>query len=159
MQLTLVTELSQLCAVDIDPDMKLENVMPLLEAEYATQRTKHLAPQTRSDRSRAQGYRSGAWLGLQCTHRSTTYQTITRAAASQFNPTHFAELLRQERDRAQQTELDRQCKISTLNTDLFDVEAQRRTEEAIRQQAVMENMEHALEILLKLHHEVFRWFD
>lgn len=67
------------------------------------------------------------------------------AAAAQSDPTRFAELLRQQRDRAQQAELGRQREISALNADPFDVEAQRRIEEAIRQQAVMENMEHALE--------------
>ncbi|OAX43226.1 hypothetical protein K503DRAFT_847283 [Rhizopogon vinicolor AM-OR11-026] len=67
------------------------------------------------------------------------------AAAAQSDPTRFAELLRQHRDRAQQAELDRQREITALNADPFDVEAQHRIEEAIRQQAVMENMEHALE--------------
>jgi len=67
------------------------------------------------------------------------------ASAAQSNPTRFAELLRQHRDRAQQTELARQREIAALNADPFDVEAQRRIEEAIRQQSVMENMEHALE--------------
>jgi len=57
----------------------------------------------------------------------------------------FAELLRQHRDRARDAELARQREITALNADPFDVEAQRRIEEAIRQQAVMENMEHALE--------------
>jgi hypothetical protein len=33
MQLTFVTDLGQSYAVDIDPDMELENVMALLEAE------------------------------------------------------------------------------------------------------------------------------
>jgi Aspartyl protease len=32
-----------------------------------------------------------------------------------------------------------------LNADPFDAEAQRRIEEAIREEAVLENMEHALE--------------
>ena len=63
------------------------------------------------------------------------------AAAVQSNPARFAELLRQtqERQLAQQREIER------LNADPYDVEAQRKIEEAIRQQAVLENMEHAIE--------------
>ncbi|KAF7328974.1 DNA damage-inducible v-SNARE binding protein [Mycena venus] len=67
------------------------------------------------------------------------------ANAAQSNPQRFAELLRQTRDRAMDAEMQRQREIEHLNADPFDVEAQRRIEEAIRQQAVMENMEHALE--------------
>lgn len=35
MQVTFVTDLGQTYAVDIDPDMELENVMALLEAEVS----------------------------------------------------------------------------------------------------------------------------
>ena len=67
------------------------------------------------------------------------------AAAAQNNPARFAELLRQTRSRQAEAEFAQQQEIERLNADPFDVEAQRRIEEAIRQQAVMENMEHALE--------------
>ncbi|KAF8699416.1 hypothetical protein AX14_000972 [Amanita brunnescens Koide BX004] len=63
------------------------------------------------------------------------------ANAVQSNPARFAELLRQTRG----AEMARQREIEQLNADPFDVEAQRRIEEAIRHQAVMENLEHALE--------------
>lgn len=39
----------------------------------------------------------------------------------------------------------KQDEIERLNADPFDVEAQRKIEENIRQQAVLENMTHALE--------------
>ena len=67
------------------------------------------------------------------------------ADAAQNNPEAFAELLRQTHQRQQEAEVERQHEISRLNADPFDVEAQRKIEEAIRQQAVMENLEHALE--------------
>lgn len=65
--------------------------------------------------------------------------------AAQHNPTRFAELLSQTHTRQQEAEQRRQMEIQTLNADPFNVEAQRRIEEAIREQAVLENMEHALE--------------
>lgn len=61
------------------------------------------------------------------------------------NPARFAELLRQTRERQDEAELQRQHEIERLNSDPFDIEAQRKIEEHIRQQAVLENMEHALE--------------
>ncbi|KXN89497.1 DNA damage-inducible protein 1 [Leucoagaricus sp. SymC.cos] len=67
------------------------------------------------------------------------------AAAAQSNPARFAELLRQTRERQIEAELQRQREIERLNDDPFDIEAQRRIEEHIRQEAVLENMQHALE--------------
>lgn len=67
------------------------------------------------------------------------------AAAAQSDPARFSELLRQTQDRIREAEVQRQREIEQLNADPYDIEAQRRIEEAIRQQAIMENLEHALE--------------
>ncbi|CAK5263178.1 unnamed protein product [Mycena citricolor] len=67
------------------------------------------------------------------------------AQAAQSNPARFAELLRSTREMQNSAEMQRQHEIERLNADPYDVEAQRKIEEAIRQQAVLENMEHALE--------------
>ena len=63
------------------------------------------------------------------------------AEAAQTNPTRFAELLRQSRERQYQAEVNRQREVGRLNADPYDLEAQRRIEEAIRQEAIMENLE------------------
>ncbi|KAJ9101834.1 hypothetical protein QFC21_003174 [Naganishia friedmannii] len=61
------------------------------------------------------------------------------AQAIRNNPTHFAQLMQREfSDRKNQ-------QVDALNADPYDVEAQKKIEEAIRQQAVLENMEHAME--------------
>ena len=44
-----------------------------------------------------------------------------------------------------QAELAQQQEVERLNDDPYDIDAQQKIEEAIRQQAVMENLEHALE--------------
>jgi len=67
------------------------------------------------------------------------------ATAAQSDPARFADLLRHTRERQYSAALAQQREIERLNADPFNVEAQRRIEEAIRQQAVLENMEHAIE--------------
>lgn len=67
------------------------------------------------------------------------------AHAAQNDPARFAEVLRQTRQRQQAAEYAQQQEIERLNADPFDIGAQQKIEEAIRQQAVMENMAHALE--------------
>lgn len=63
------------------------------------------------------------------------------ADAAQNNPARFAELLRQTHQRQMEAERER----ALLETDPYSIEAQRKIEEAIQQQAVLENLEHALE--------------
>ncbi|KAG9080246.1 DNA damage-inducible protein 1, partial [Ceratobasidium sp. 370] len=67
------------------------------------------------------------------------------ADAIQSNPQRFAQLLRSHRERQREAELASQREIEALNGDPLNVEAQRRIEENIRWQAVLENLEHAME--------------
>lgn len=73
----------------------------------------------------------------------TTQPELAEAIVT--DPARFAEMFAHLRQKQDDLELQRQREIMALNADPFDVEAQRRIEEAIRQQAVLENMEHAIE--------------
>ncbi|KAI8053067.1 ubiquitin-related domain-containing protein [Syncephalis plumigaleata] len=61
------------------------------------------------------------------------------------NPQQFAQLISNMEQERRQAVATRQREIMSLNADPFDVEAQRRIEEAIRQENVLSNMEAALE--------------
>lgn len=67
------------------------------------------------------------------------------AHAAAGDPRRFAEILRTLRERQADAEAQKQREIALLNADPYDMDAQRRIEEAIRQEAVMENLNHALE--------------
>ncbi len=57
----------------------------------------------------------------------------------------FAEFFRQNYERERRETLERQRQIAQLNADPFDIEAQARIEEIIRQERVMENLQNAME--------------
>lgn len=61
------------------------------------------------------------------------------------SPPQFAQLLNQLQRQRYEAELAQQREIEALNANPFNVEAQKKIEEAIAQQAIMENLEHALE--------------
>ncbi|KAF9462037.1 aspartyl protease-domain-containing protein [Collybia nuda] len=178
MELTFVTDLGQSFVVEIDPNMELENVMALLEAEsgipIAEQSISYSGRELSDPKStiRQLGVEGeNAMLLLRRKVANIAGRPVEQdsemmrlqmlgdpelmrqlqethpelANAAQSNPQRFAELLRQTRERQYSSELARQREIEHLNADPFDVEAQRKIEEAIRQQAVLENMEHAIE--------------
>lgn len=66
-------------------------------------------------------------------------------AAALNDPNRFAQLLRDSYDREQRERLERQREIERLNDDPFNIENQRRIEEMIRQERVMENLQNAME--------------
>lgn len=67
------------------------------------------------------------------------------AEAAQNNPARFKELYNARGDRYRQMQEEKRQMEDLLMADPFDVEAQRKIEEAIRQERVLENMEHAME--------------
>ena len=75
--------------------------------------------------------------------RPQTHPELANAARS--DPVRFSQLLLQLRQRQTDAEIERQREMDRLEANPFDVEAQQKIEEAIRQQAILENMEHALE--------------
>ncbi|CAL1700326.1 unnamed protein product [Somion occarium] len=176
MELTFLTDLGQSFVVEIDPNMELENVMALLEAESGipvqeqsiSYQNRDLTNQKATMlelgvgdhamlllRKKVQiagslNFREAAMdsemMRLQLLGDPALMQQLQEtnpeiAAAARNDPARFAELLRQTRAR----HIDTDAEIARLNADPFNIEAQTRIEEAIRQQAVLENMEHALE--------------
>jgi DNA damage-inducible protein 1 len=61
------------------------------------------------------------------------------------DPQRFAQMFNASFDRDRRERLERQQAIERLNEDPFDVEAQARIEEMIRQERVMENLQNAME--------------
>ncbi|KAF6761950.1 hypothetical protein DFP72DRAFT_592113 [Ephemerocybe angulata] len=179
MELTFLNDLGQSFVVEIDPNMELENVMALLEAEsgipVAEQSISHegreltnpkatirelgvqgdsammlLRRKVASSVSGRPMEQDSEMMRLQLLGNPDMMRELQQAQpelaeAAQNNPQRFAELLRQTRERQYSAELEQQREIERLNMDPFDVEAQQKIEDAIRQQAVMENMQHALE--------------
>lgn len=68
---------------------------------------------------------------------------MAEAAAS--NPERFRELLSQLTAMQSSAKLQQQHEADLLNSDPYNIEAQRKIEEAIRQEAVLENLETAME--------------
>lgn len=180
MELTFFTDLGQSFVVEIDPNMELENVMALLEAESGipvSEQSIHYEQRELSNNPKATITELGVtgtsamlllrrkvstsvagrpmeqdseMMRLQLLGNPELMRELQQAqpdlaAAAQNDPARFAELLRQTRERQYSAELEQQREIEALNRDPFDVEAQRKIEESIRQQAVAENMQHALE--------------
>jgi hypothetical protein len=67
------------------------------------------------------------------------------AAAAENDPAKFRQFLHQMASMQESARMQQQHESAALNADPFNIEAQRKIEEAIRQEAVLENMEQAME--------------
>ncbi|ORX49770.1 hypothetical protein DM01DRAFT_1100331 [Hesseltinella vesiculosa] len=67
------------------------------------------------------------------------------AQAARSNPGQFAALMQQLERNRRQAEQQREAMVQAANSDPFDIEAQKRIEEAIRQENIAANLEAAME--------------
>lgn len=168
MLITFVTDIGESYGLEIDPNMEMENIMALLEAEcgipVSEQRISYEGRELDDPKKtvRQCGVQENAMILLRrrvvvagrsaeqdaemmrlqvlgdpnlMAQLRATRPELAEAAAS--NPSRFAALLRQFRQETQHREVE--------SADPYDMDAQRRIEEAIRQEAIMENLNHALE--------------
>lgn len=176
MQITFVTDVGEAYPLEIDPNMEMENIMALLEAECGIP----MAEQSISYQGQelVDPKKTVAQCGVQENSMILLRRRVVVAGrtveqdaemmrlqvlgdpnlmaqlresqpemahAATNDPARFAALLRQLRSMQEEAEAQKQREINLLNSDPYDVQAQQRIEEAIRQEAVMENLNHALE--------------
>jgi DNA damage-inducible protein 1 len=172
MKITFTTELGQPFQLEIDPSMDLASIMALLEVESGIPVNEQSISSNNVDLSdptatmRALGVTEGASLALRrkvnIAGRSMEHDSemmrlqllgdpeLMRqmrdvqpelAHAAQHDPARFAELLKHTHEAMDM----QQRQFSQYDADPFDIEAQKKIEEAIRRQAILENMEHAME--------------
>lgn len=78
-------------------------------------------------------------------HRAELQRTQPQLAGVLDDPQRFAAAYRDATDRERRERSERQRQIAALNADPFDIEAQAKIEEIIRQERVMENLQNAME--------------
>lgn len=78
-------------------------------------------------------------------YRAELQRTQPQLASVLDDPNRFAAVYTDLVDRERRERSDRQRQIAALNADPFDIEAQAKIEEIIRQERVMENLQNAME--------------
>lgn len=84
-------------------------------------------------------------LGSPPEYREELRRTQPQLAQALDDPARFASAFRDVYDRERRERADRQRQIAALNADPFDIEAQAKIAEIIRQEQVMENLQNAME--------------
>lgn len=79
------------------------------------------------------------------TLRQQLQQQHPELSAAVNDPTRFAQILQDGQDRERRETFERHQEIARLNEDPFNIENQRKIEEMIRQERVMENLQNAME--------------
>ena len=173
--LTVLDKLGQSVPLDVDTSIELENVKAILEAEFAiapeNQQILFMGRVLPDDKRTLASYgiKDGDLLVIHDTRAMNTQnsemsnleevmrQQILQSPSLQQNlrqhnpvlldaalrsPQEFAQVITQQRAKVQEMQAAQE---ELLNADPFDVEAQKKIEESIRQDRVTENLEHAIE--------------
>ena len=173
--LTVLDKLGQSVPLDVDTSIELENVKAILEAEFAiapeNQQILFMGRVLLDDKRTLASYgiKDGDLLVIHDTRAMNTQnsemsnleevmrQQILQSPSLQQNlrqhnpvlldaalrsPQDFAQVITQQRAKVQEMQAAQE---ELFHSDPFDVEAQKKIEESIRQDRVAENLEHAIE--------------
>mgnify|MGYP001940172807 FL=1 len=173
--LTVLDKLGQSVPLDVDTSIELENVKAILEAEFAiapeNQQILFMGRVLSDDKRTLASYgiKDGDLLVIHDTRAMNTQnsemsnleevmrQQILQSPSLQQNlrqhnpvlldaalrsPQEFAQVITQQRAKVQEMQAAQE---ELFHSDPFDVEAQKKIEESIRQDRVAENLEHAIE--------------
>ena len=173
--LTVLDKLGQSVPLDVDTSIELENVKAILEAEFAiapeNQQILFMGRVLSDDKRTLASYgiKDGDLLVIHDTRAMNTQnsemsnleevmrQQILQSPSLQQNlrqhnpvlldaalrsPQEFAQVITQQRAKVQEMQAAQE---ELFHSDPFDVEAQKKIEESIRQDRVTENLEHAIE--------------
>lgn len=173
--LTVLDKLGQSVPLDVDTSIELENVKAILEAEFAiapeNQQILFMGRVLLDDKRTLASYgiKDGDLLVIHDTRAMNTQnsemsnleevmrQQILQSPSLQQNlrqhnpvlldaalrsPQEFAQVITQQRAKVQEMQAAQE---ELFHSDPFDVEAQKKIEESIRQDRVAENLEHAIE--------------
>ena len=175
LMLTVLDKLGQSVPLDVDTSIELENVKAILEAEFAiapeNQQILFMGRVLLDDKRTLASYgiKDGDLLVIHDTRAMNTQnsemsnleevmrQQILQSPSLQQNlrqhnpvlldaalrsPQEFAQVITQQRAKVQEMQAAQE---ELFHSDPFDVEAQKKIEESIRQDRVAENLEHAIE--------------
>ncbi|KAH0597445.1 hypothetical protein MHUMG1_04823 [Metarhizium humberi] len=115
----------------------------------ASERAAQTQPPTQPPRPQGSGDNDPELIRLQILGNPAAREQLQRhnpeLAAAVDDPVRFSQILQNSQDRERREREERQREIERLNQDPFNIENQRKIEDMIRQERVMENLQSAME--------------
>jgi DNA damage-inducible protein 1 len=132
-----------------DGEMLALHVRDMVGSQPAGQRQAQSARQQPTQRGGGQGFPDPETIRLQLLGnpqmRQQAMSTRPELAAVIDSPERFAQVLRQMQEQEREEQMRRRQQIADLNADPFDIDAQMRIAEMIREERVQENLQNAIE--------------